>query len=382
MEWVFSVAVGVLVCALCSFVAYRRGRRGAARAGVAGRPHAGDDAQRLATLMDEALVVVEARHGVAFADERAVQAGIVERGAIAVPQIRDVANLVLADGQPRTREIDSPHGAAHGHWRVAVGPLGADRCAVLVADAGAGERWQSMARDFVGNVSHELKTPIGAITLLAETIRDAPDDPHSVSYFADRILVESQRLTGIVHNLIELGRSERHTTETSVFAVPPAVREAAERTQAVAQARAVSVHVHERGVGDAPSVRGPRAGFVTAVKNLIENAVNYSPEGSTVVVDMSAGAGEVLVRVVDHGIGIPANQIGRVFERFYRVDPARSRETGGTGLGLSIAQRYVHACGGTVRVWSREGQGSTFTVRVPRADAQPDATDTAGEVRQ
>lgn len=171
-----------------------------------------------------------------------------------------------------------------------------------------------------------------------------------------------------MHNLIELGRSERRDTETSVFAVTPAVREAAERTQAVAQARAVSVHVRERVASGAPCVRGPRAGFVTAVKNLIENAVNYSPEGSTVVVDISADAGEVLVRVVDHGIGIPADQIERVFERFYRVDPARSRETGGTGLGLSIAQRYVQACGGALRVWSHEGQGSTFTVRVPRAD--------------
>lgn len=367
MEWVFAVAAGVLACALCSFVAYRRGRRGAARAGRAVRARAGDDTQRLAALMDEALVIVEARQGVAFADERAVQAGIVAHGALAVPQIRDVVNLVLADGQPRTRDIDSPHGADQGHWHVAVGQLGADRCAVLVADAGAGERWQSMARDFVGNVSHELKTPIGAITLLAETIRDAPDDPQSVSYFAGRILAESQRLTALVHNLIELGRSERRDTETSVFAVAPAVREAAERTQAVAQARAVSVHVRERGAGGT-GVRGPRAGFVTAVKNLIENAVNYSPEGSTVVVDVAMDGNEVLVRVVDHGIGIPADQLGRVFERFYRVDPARSRETGGTGLGLSIAQRYVQACGGTLRAWSREGQGSTFTVRVPRAD--------------
>ena len=176
MEWVFAVAAGVLACALCSLVAYRRGRRGAARAGTAGRARTGDGAQRLAPLLDEALVIVEARQGVSFADERAVQAGIVGHGALAVPQIRDVVNLVLADGQPRTRDIDSPHGADHGHWRVAVGQLDSDRCAVLVADAGADERWQSMARDFVGNVSHELKTPIGAITLLAETIRDAPDE--------------------------------------------------------------------------------------------------------------------------------------------------------------------------------------------------------------
>lgn len=205
-------------------------------------------------------------------------------------------------------------------------------------------RFEIMRRDFVTNVSHELKTPAGAISLLAETIGDAADDPGMVKYFAGRISKESERLTELVHRLIDLQKAQStaavlNAERLSVLAL---VREAIVENQVKAESKHINLVlslngkqklVHVEGAVNAVDeddlfINADHETIKTAVKNLVENAVNYSPEHTTVAVGIGSGDDEVAIRVVDQGIGIPESSLDRIFERFYRVDPARSRETG------------------------------------------------------
>lgn len=259
------------------------------------------------------------------------------------------------------------------------------RFALFVADVSEQRRFADMRRDFVTNVSHELKTPTGAIALLVETIADAADDPQAVRYFSGRIAKESQRLTELVQRLIELQRAQDApaTLAPKRLSVLAVVRAAVDANRVQAERRHIAVTPSLDGipVGAEPRADEPDAvvccdesALTTAVKNLVENAIHYSPEHTTVRVAITRSAspqtpapGTVTIRVIDQGIGIPAASIGRVFERFYRVDPARSRNTGGSGLGLAITKHCVEECGGTITVWSREHEGSTFTIELPEA---------------
>ena len=255
-----------------------------------------------------------------------------------------------------------------------------------------------MRRDFVTNVSHELKTPAGAISLLAETIGDAADDPDMVKYFAGRVSKESERLTELVHRLIDLQKAQSaaavlNAERLSVLAL---VREAIVENQVNAESKHISMVLSLNGKQKLVYVEGAENAvdrddvFInadhetikTAVKNLVENAINYSPEHTTVAVDVGSSDGKVSIRVVDQGIGIPESSLDRIFERFYRVDPARSRETGGTGLGLAITKHCVQDCGGTIAVWSREGEGSTFTITLPQAESEQDEESAKSETTE
>jgi two-component system sensor histidine kinase SenX3 len=233
----------------------------------------------------------------------------------------------------------------------------------FVRDVSELRRVESVRRDFVANVSHELKTPIGALSLLAETMAAGDDSPVN-SQLADRVQREANRLGRIVDDLLDLSlieAQERPTREP--VPVHVVLHEAAERVRGAADAVGIPLNVPP--VPTDLVVAGDRAQLVSAVTNLLDNAVKYSEPGEPVEVDATVVDGSVCISVCDHGIGIPTRDLERIFERFYRVDRARSRATGGTGLGLSIVRHVAQAHGGDVTVESIEGEGSTFRLRVP-----------------
>lgn len=229
------------------------------------------------------------------------------------------------------------------------------------------ERWRidRVRTDFVANVSHELKTPIGAISVLAETLEGETDD-ELILRIVGRMILESERMSRTVDELLELSRIELGGEMIGVnVGVADVAREAIERVAPIAERRGVPVRMVDGA--DGAEVWGDQFQLMSATGNLIENAVKYSDPGAEVVVTTRAVDGNVEIEVRDHGIGIPAASLDRIFERFYRVDRARSRGTGGTGLGLSIVRHVAQNHGGEVNVTSREGEGSVFTLRLPRS---------------
>jgi two-component system, OmpR family, sensor histidine kinase SenX3 len=242
--------------------------------------------------------------------------------------------------------------------------------ALLLDDVTEARRLEAVRRDFVANVSHELKTPVGALTLLAEAVLDAADDPDAVQRFAGRIQHESARLGRLVRELIELSRLQgaEPLPGNDQVIVGALLDEAQDRTRLAAEQAGISVLAR---CPDGLLVRGNESQLAMAITNLVDNAIAYSPRGTRVAI--SARTAEdpdhrrpcVEISVSDQGMGIAENELTRVFERFYRVDPARSRATGGTGLGLAIVKHVATNHGGTVSVWSVEGAGSTFTIRLP-----------------
>lgn len=235
------------------------------------------------------------------------------------------------------------------------------------------ERWRidQVRTDFVANVSHELKTPVGAISVLAETIEGETND-ELVLRLTGRMVLETQRMSRTIDDLLELSRIELGgDLLASTVDMNDIVNEAIERISPIALRKGVPI---EFSPGSAPNlVSGDFFQLVSAVSNLVENAVKYSEAGDIVNIRILSVGGSVTVEVEDHGIGIPADSIDRIFERFYRVDRARSRGTGGTGLGLSIVRHVATNHGGEVNVRSREGEGSTFILSVPRQSASDEA---------
>ena len=408
---VLVVAVAV-TAAIGVAVAYGRGR-GAGEAESRPRPAEGDHSlfgedlpvlpteRRFVEVMPYALIVADSAGAVAYASKGADPLNLVRNGRLVAEDIGEVLALVVADGQVRERELkvtlprpdrrQDGRGVRAGeavptdtlYLRVRIGAIADDLFAIFLRDMSEQRRFEAMRRDFITNVSHELKTPSGAISLLAETITDAADDPDAVRYFAGRITKESQRLTELVHKLIELQRAQDAPamSDAKPMSVVAMTRESIAANEVQADAKQIGIVLSLNGrvipvevpegepetLDDDVLVRVGREPFTTAVKNLVENAIHYSPAHTTVSVGIGVVGDRVRIRVVDQGIGIPKESLGRIFERFYRVDPARSRETGGSGLGLAITKHCVQECGGTISVWSREGEGSTFTIELPVA---------------
>ncbi|WP_299087284.1 cell wall metabolism sensor histidine kinase WalK [uncultured Microbacterium sp.] len=238
---------------------------------------------------------------------------------------------------------------------------------VVIRDITERERVEEMRRDFVANTSHELKTPVGAVTLLAEAIESAADDPDQVRHFASRLSAEAGRLGQLTSRIMNLSRlqSADDLTELRDVSVDEVVAAAVESQSLAAQSADITV---SRGGSRRAYVRGDVQVLTEAVGNLVANAIAYSPPGAQVGVGVKLIDGVVSIAVTDRGIGISEDEQRRVFERFYRADQARSRRTGGTGLGLSIVKHAVQRHGGEIELWSRPGRGSTFTMRLPAVD--------------
>jgi len=328
-----------------------------------------------------AVAVLDRDDAVVLANRSAVELGVVRGGRVVVAELRRLVRDVRLTRAPQevvvelaaARLVRVPEAV-----RVRLVPVGEHgHVALLVEDVTEARRVEAVRRDFVANVSHELKTPVGAMALLAEALQDASHDPEAVRRFAGRVQKEAGRLARLVQELIDLSRLQGADPLPSPTLVPvdQVVAEAVDRTRTAASARGIEI---VRGGERALTVRGSESQLVTAVGNLIENAVHYSAEKTRVAVAVRRRDGAVEISVTDQGMGIAEKDLERVFERFYRADPARSRATGGTGLGLAIVKHVATNHGGEVSVWSVEGSGSTFTLRLPpSAEAVPLEGETA-----
>ena len=272
-----------------------------------------------------------------------------------------------------------PIGAGTHDLLVRVSLIGDDGLIViLIFDDSEMRRLDSIRRDFVANISHELKTPIGALSILSEAVLGASNDPEAITRFATRMQTEATRLTELVQEIINLSRlqDDDPLKRAQSFSISESIKEAIDQSRLNAEARKVEI-VYNNSVSSV--VNGDRDQVTMAIHNLIENAINYSPDATRVAIGVTEVDGICEISVSDQGIGIPEKDIERIFERFYRVDAARSRITGGTGLGLSIVKHVVTNHGGDISVWSVEGAGSTFTIRLPLLGESSSNSITAAE---
>ena len=323
-------------------------------------------------------IVLDASDAVVNSSASAVSYGLVRHGELVHAELRQLARQVRRDGEIREVDLELSRGfgtTTNALMKARVAPLGASHVLILAEDHTHARRVEEVRRDFVANVSHELKTPVGGIALLAEAVLDARDDPEAVSRFAARIQVESTRLTRLVKEIVDLSRLQVADTlhEPELVQIPVVVAEAVDRVRVAAESRRISL---EPVADERASVFGDAELLATAIANLVSTAVNYSEPGTRVAVAARRVGDTVEITVSDQGQGIPESEQSRIFERFYRVDAARSRATGGTGLGLAIVKHVCATHGGDVSVWSEEGHGSTFTMRLPaaavRSAADPD----------
>ncbi|MBV13850.1 MAG: two-component sensor histidine kinase [Actinobacteria bacterium] len=280
--------------------------------------------------------------------------------------------VAAAAGDSSSEQVRTPGSSSH-ILQVVARPLQSDDSGVGVVGAVAilediteRSRQEAVRRDFVANVSHELKTPIGALSLLAETLV-AETDPDVLGRLSARIETESQRVGLIIEDLLDLSRIEGESPDrVEVLDLAGLAAQVVERVLPIAEQRGISIRVE---ANSGVHIEASRNQMVSMMRNLVENAVKYSDDGGKVTVSLRSDDGGVRFEVSDDGIGVPERDIERVFERFYRVDRARTRETGGTGLGLSIVRNVVLAHGGQVDLSSTEGSGTTVLVRLPTGAA-------------
>jgi two-component system sensor histidine kinase SenX3 len=356
--------------------------------------------QPLASLVVEALeqgvVVIDGEDRAILVNPSARAMGILHVEQLTFPELLGLAHNARERHAVASGVVDLPIGRL-GREPIALSvtavPLaagsadddsdGGESIALLLADVSEQRRLEAVRRDFVANVSHELKTPVGALTLLAEAVQDASEDPATVARFASRMQHEGARLARLVGELMELSRVQGvdPMPGAAEVDVAPLLAESADRARLAAEQAGIEISVEcQREL----VVTGNEAQLSTAVANLVDNAVAYSSAGTRIVVHAQASTDHqarptVDISVTDQGLGIAEADLDRIFERFYRVDPARSRATGGTGLGLAIVKNIITNHLGTVSVRSVVGAGSTFTIRLPRvhSDRSPSGVDDA-----
>lgn len=322
-------------------------------------------------LLDEVTVAVLALHGddLVYANAAAHRLGVVRGAFLVVAELRQVARLVRRDGVRRTLDLTVPAADLSGRIPVhaQVFLLGGDEVGVVIADQTETARVEAVRREFVASVGHEVKTPVGAIAVLAEALAEARDDPAAVEHFAGRISEETQRLSHLVHELLELSRVQggEPLPRREPLSTTALVAEVVDRFGPNAAAARVRLVIADADA--AHVVLGDHGQLGMALGNLVDNAIAYSRAGAEITIGTRLREDVVEITVTDTGIGIAPADLPRVFERFFRVDPARSRATGGSGLGLAIVKHVMSNHGGEVTVSSRLERGSTFTLRLPVA---------------
>lgn len=328
-------------------------------------------------LMGSVGIVVDGTNRVVGVNSWAESFGLVERGLLVHAEIVDLVRRARNDSNIESFEGVLKVGLAKEKVSVAAkaNVVAGDYVVVVLEDRTSDIRLDKTRRDFIENISHELKTPIGAIALLSEAIQEAGDDRAAVSKFAASLNKESSRLTFLVQDIIKLSRlqSEEVIASAEVVNLNSVVAEAIDRNEQIASNRRIRL-VSESG--PTLEVFGNEEMLITAVKNLVENAINYSDQGTSVGIGCIARESIAEISVTDSGVGISQEHQQRIFERFFRGDPSRSRETGGTGLGLSIVKHVAKIHRGEIKLFSQVGVGSTFTLRIPLATASDPATGT------
>ena len=370
-----TLALGLVIGArLAPRVVERKERRAITEAGIT----VSQMLQHVVSLAPIGMVVVDTHRDVVFINDRAVELGLV-RDRLLDERAWKAAQRTLATGEEVDVDLSPPRRAAAGRSGVSVRGhvrLLSDQdprfAVVYLDDQSEQARMEASRRDFVANVSHELKTPVAAMGVLAEALLES-GDPETVHRFGEKILTESQRLASMVGELIELSRLQgaEPLPELESVDVDTVVSEAISRHKVAADNAEITVTT------DAPSgfrVLGDQPLLVMALANLISNAIAYSPDGSKVSISRRCRGDNIEIAVTDRGIGIARADQERVFERFFRVDKARSRATGGTGLGLAIVKHVAANHNGSIRLWSQPGTGSTFTLSIP---AYPETDDDA-----
>jgi two-component system sensor histidine kinase SenX3 len=320
------------------------------------------------TQLDQDVLILAPGEVATFSTAGIEKMGLLKDGRLQSPELIALIRVVRRTGQTQTGKIEIPRGPIGEGLRdltvKVIAMAKTDQILVLISDESEAERVHEVRRDFVANISHELKTPIGALSLLSEAVLSAKSDPDSVTNFATRMQHEAKRLTDLVQEIINLSRLQDSDPlqVAHELQINDLIREAVDQCKTTSEARNIWVTITE---GQDATVLGDREQLIMAIHNLIENAINYSPENTKVAVTTNIEKDIVEISVTDQGIGIPDSELDRIFERFYRVDPARSRETGGTGLGLSIVKHISTKHGGEVKVWSSPNVGSTFALRLP-----------------
>ncbi len=317
---------------------------------------------------DAESLILTASGSVLYSSDGIPTFNIVKDQRILSQPLLDLIRTVRRTGRSQEATLELPRGpigAGTHDLFIKVSPIGSDGLiSILIFDDSEARRLDSIRRDFVANISHELKTPIGALSILSEAVLGASDDPEAVARFANRMQTEAKRLSDLVQEIINLSRLQDNDplVDGHNFSITECAQEAIDLSRINAETRKIDIVFDSNCEA---LINGDRDQITMAIHNLVENAINYSPEGTRVAITIR-DAGEICeVSISDQGIGISEKDLERIFERFYRVDPARSRLTGGTGLGLSIVKHIVTNHGGDVSVWSKEGAGSTFTIRIP-----------------
>jgi two-component system sensor histidine kinase SenX3 len=360
----FGVLLGVVGFAVV-LISARRGQQAVAVTSAA----VPDGVDQVLDVLESVGVVIDASNNVVKASPGALAFGLVVNGALVHPELVALVDRVRREGDPLSEEVHlarGPFGDASMSLFVRVARLGARYILLLAEDRTESYRLEEVRRDFVANISHELKTPIGAVGLLAEALVSASGEPEQVKRFAKRLTKESERLARITQEIIELSRLQAADalTRADLIDIDHVITLAIDQTRVTAETHSVQL---VRGGDKHCEVYGDEPLLVVAIHNLLANAIQYSPDGSRVGIGVNHDDGVVEISITDQGVGIPEGELDRVFERFFRSDPARSRNTGGSGLGLSIVKHVVQNHGGDIRVWSQPGSGSTFTIRL--ADA-------------
>ncbi|NHI17851.1 sensor histidine kinase [Microbacterium excoecariae] len=364
-----ALFVGALIGALLTIVvvAAMRARQ---RAEAEAHPRLPEAVTAMLDVLDDAAIVTDPSGIVVATSPSSTWVGAVAGERLEQEELRDLMKEARHAGMSEAQTMRIRAGRISREPRLVVArsaQIGQGFILVSVRDISEQERLQQMRQDFIQNTSHELKTPVGAIALLAEALEMAADDPEQVRRFSERMSAEADRLgqlTGRIMNLSRLQAADE-LIDVGDVAVDEVVHAAVEAQQVTAAGASVELVVGgDRGL----FVHGDGRVLIEAVSNLVSNAIAYSPAGSHVGVGVRGVEHAVEIAVTDQGIGIAEDDQKRVFERFFRADQARSRRTGGTGLGLSIVKHAIQRHGGEVRLWSREGQGSTFTIRLPLAD--------------